>query len=212
MKKIAICLSLFTNILFAQDSTLVRGIESIEGVIALPEFSILYTNWDNKIVPIIKGADSLILEIEGATATPKTWRSDCCEYHGYYVNVNYGARQVRINLKGLNHNLDTISYGEYKYKVKPFPTPQVYGTVISKASGTKVIVGFGADSPFTRVNFEITGGEVTVGNVTTPFSGDRIIPAVVANASPGNFVIIDVFYTRDGINGKPISAKLRVVN
>jgi hypothetical protein len=86
------------------------------------------------------------------------------------------------------------------------------GTVISKGSGTKVIVGLGADSPFTGVHFEVVGGEVTVGDVTTSFTGDRIIPAVVANASPGNFVIIDVFYTRDGINGKPISAKLRVVN
>ena len=212
MKKIAICLSLFTNILFAQDSTLVRGIESIEGVIALPEFSILYTNRDNKIVPIIKGADSLILEIEGATATPKIWLTGDLLYNGYYVNVNPGARQVRINLKGLNQNLDTISYGEYKYKVKPFPTPQVYGTVISKGSGTKVIVGLGPDSPFTGVNFEITGGEVTVGDITTSFVGDRINPAVVANASPGSTVNIDVFYTRDGIRGVPISAKLRVVN
>jgi hypothetical protein len=205
MKKIAICFSLFTNILFAQDSTLVKGI-------ALPELSVLYTTWDNKIVPFVEGEDSLILEIEGATATPKTWTADGCEYHGYYVNVNPKAKQVCINLKGLNQNLDTISYGKYRYKVKPFPTPQVYGTVISKGSGTKVIVGLGPDSPFTGVNFEITGGEVTVGDITTPFSGDRIIPAVVANASPGNFVIIDVFYTRDGINGKPISAKLRVVN
>ncbi len=204
MKKIAICLSLFTNILFAQDSTLVKGI-------ALPELSVLYTTWDNKIVPFVEGEDSLILEIKGATATPKIWSSDGVKYHGYYVNVNYGARQVRINLKGLKQNLDTISYGEYKYKVKPFPTPQVYGTSISKASGTKVIVGLGPDSPFTGVHFEVTGGEVTVGDITTSFAGDRINPAVVANASPGSFVFVDIFYTRNGIIGVPISAKLRVV-
>jgi hypothetical protein len=204
MKKIAICLSLFTNILFAQDSTLVKGI-------ALPELSVLYTTWDNKIVPFVEGEDSLILEIEGATTTPKIWSSDGVKYHGYFVNVNYGARQVRINLKGLKQNLDTISYGEYKYKVKPFPTPQVMGTVVSKASGTKVIVGLGPDSPFTGVNFVVTGGEVTVGDITTSFAGDRINPAVVANASPGSTVNIDVFYTRDGIKGVPISAKLKVV-
>jgi hypothetical protein len=180
--------------------------------IALPELCVLYTTWDNKIVPFVEGEDSLILEIEGAKATPKTWTAYGCEYHGYYVNVNYGAKQVRIKLKGLKQNLDTISYGEYGYKVKPFPNPIVQGGTISKASGTKVIVGLGADSPFTGVHFEVIGGEVTVGDITTSFTGDRVPAAAVANASPGSFVFIDVFYTRDGINGKPISAKLRVVN
>lgn len=204
MKKIAICLSLFTNILFAQDSTLVKGI-------ALPELSVLYTTWDNKIVPFVEGEDSLILEIEGASATPRTWWDDGVYNNGYYVNVPSGSRRVSIKLKGLNKKLDTINYGEYLYKVKPFPTPQVYGTVISKGSGTKVIVSLGADSPFTGVHFKVTGGEVTVGDITTSFVGDRIYPAVVANASPGSFVFVDVFYTRNGIIGVPISAKLRVV-
>jgi len=202
MKKIAICFSLFTNILFAQDSTLVKGI-------ALPDLSVLYTNWDNKIVPFVEGEDSLILEIEGATATPKTWTADGCEYHGYYVNVKPGVKQVRINLKGLNQNLDTIFYGEYKYKVKPFPSAQIQNVTISRASGTKVIVGLGADSPFTGVHFEVTGGEVTVGDITTSFSGDRIIPTLVTNAIPGRFVFVDVFYTRDGIRSI-ISKKLKV--
>ncbi len=97
------------------------------------------------------------------------------------------------------------------YFTSSFPTPQVMGTVISKVSGTKVIVGLGPDSPFTGVHFEVTGGEVTVGDITTSFAGDRIYPAVVANASPGSMVNIDVFYARDGIRGVPISAKLRVV-
>lgn len=97
------------------------------------------------------------------------------------------------------------------YFTSSFPKPQVQGTSISKTIGAKVIVGLGPDTPFTGVNFEITGGEVTVGDITTSFAGDRIIPAVVANASPGSFVFVDVFYTRDGINGVPISAKLRVV-
>jgi hypothetical protein len=207
MKKKAICLSLFTNILFAQDTTLVKGI-------ALPELNyVLYRDYDNKIVPFVEGEDNLILEIEGAKATPKTWGSKGNEYRGYYVNVSPEARKVRITLKGLKQNLDTISYGEYEYYVKPFPKPQVLNSSISKVSGAKVKVALGPDIPFFgSVNFEITGGEVTVGNVTTPFLGDIISPTLVTNASPGSFVIVDVFYTRNGIKGVPISAKLKVHN
>lgn len=205
MKKVAICFSLFTNILFAQDSTLVKGV-------FLPELMVLYTNWDNKIVPFVEGEDSLFLEIEGATATPKTWSSyDGNKFNGYYVNVPSDSRRVSVKLKGLNKNLDTINYGEYLYKVKPFPRPAVQGGTISKSCGTKVIVSLGPDNPFTGVNFTVTGGEISVGNTTTAFSGDRISSDFLMDASPGNIVFVDVFYTRNGIKCQPISAKLRVV-
>ena len=38
------------------------------GAIALPEMSILYRGWNNKIVPIIPCNEELILELDGATA------------------------------------------------------------------------------------------------------------------------------------------------
>lgn len=181
------------------------------GSISLPELSVLYTNWDNKVVPVTAGMVSSDITVQGGTKSKKSWTADGNKYDGFYVNVSPGTRQVVINLVGKDRTGKSVNFGSYKYKVKPFPAPLVQGGTISKGSGTKVIVGLGADSPFTGVNFTVTGGEITVGDVTTSFTGDRVPAAAVAKAKVGKKVSIDVFYTRNGMKGVPISSSLKVV-
>lgn len=181
------------------------------GSISLPELSVLYTNWDNKVVPVTAGMVSSDITVQGGTKSKKSWTADGNKYDGYYVNVSPGTRQVVLNLVGKDRTGKSVNFGSYKYKVKPFPSPLVQGGTISKGSGTKVIVGLGADSPFTGVNFSVTGGEITVGDATTSFTGDRIPAALIAKAKVGKKVAIDVFYTRNGIKGNPISSSLKVV-
>lgn len=181
------------------------------GSISLPELSVLYTNWDNKVVPVTAGMVSSDITVQGGTKSKKSWTADGNKYDGYYVNVSPGTRQVVLNLVGKDRTGKSVNFGSYKYKVKPFPSPLVQGGTISKGSGTKVIVGLGADSPFTGVNFQVTGGEITVGDVTTSFTGDRVPAAAVAKAKVGKKVVIDVFYTRNGAKGVPISSSLKVV-
>jgi hypothetical protein len=181
------------------------------GSIALPELSVFYTNWDNKIIPSIPCGDSLEIKIEGGTATPFSWQSDEKTLKGFKVNVLSGTRRVSIELFGIDQNKVKKSYGVFLYKVKPFPSAQIQGTSISRSSGTKVIVGLGADSPFTGVNFTVTGGEITVGDRVFVFSGDRIPGAFVKESKPGNRIALDVFYTRNGERQSPISGSLKVV-
>jgi hypothetical protein len=181
------------------------------GSISLPELSVLYTNWDNKVVPVTAGMVSSDITVQGGTKSKKSWTADGNKYDGYYVNVTPGTRQVVLNLVGKDRTGKSVNFGSYKYKVKPFPAPLVQGGTISKGSGTKVIVGLGADSPFTGVNFIVTGGEITVGDVTIPFTGDRVPAAAIAKAKVGKKVSIDVFYTRNGMKGPAISSSLKVV-
>lgn len=181
------------------------------GSISLPELAVLYTSWDNKVVPVTSGTVSSDITVQGGTKTKKSWTADGQKFDGYYVNVAPGTRQVVIALNGKDRTGKSINFGSFKYKVKPFPAPLVQGGTISKASGTKVIVGLGADSPFTGVTFNVTGGEITVGDVVTSFTGDRVPAAAIAKAKIGKKVSIDVFYTRNGIKGVPISSSLKVV-
>jgi hypothetical protein len=181
------------------------------GSISLPELAVLYTSWDNKVVPVTSGTVSSDITVQGGTKSKKSWTADGQKFDGYYVNVSPGTRQVTIALIGKDRTGKAINFGSFKYKVKPFPAPLVQGGTISKASGTKVIVGLGADSPFTGVTFNVTGGEITVGDVVTSFSGDRVPAAAIAKAKIGKKVSIDVFYTRNGMKGVPISSSLKVV-
>ncbi|MBU3659537.1 MAG: hypothetical protein FGM14_06695 [Flavobacteriales bacterium] len=181
------------------------------GSISLPELAVLYTSWDNKVVPVTSGTVSSDITVQGGTKTKKSWTADGQKFDGYYVNVAPGTRQVVIALNGKDRTGKSINFGSFKYKVKPFPAPLVQGGTISKASGTKVIVGLGADSPFTGVTFNVTGGEITVGDVVTSFTGDRVPAAAIAKAKIGKKVSIDVFYTRNGMKGVPISSSLKVV-
>ena len=180
------------------------------GSISLPELSVMYTNWDNKVVAVTSGMVSSDITVQGGTKSKKSWTADGQKFDGFYVNVAPGTRQVILNLTGKDRTGKSVAFGTYKYKVKPFPSPLVQGGTISKASGTKVIVGLGADSPFTGVNFVVTGGEITVGDVTTSFTGDRVPAALVAKAKVGKKVSIDVFYTRNGMRGNPIASSLKV--
>ncbi|NCA19634.1 MAG: hypothetical protein EBS86_00670, partial [Crocinitomicaceae bacterium] len=114
------------------------------GSISLPELSVLYTNWDNKVVPVTAGMVSSDITVQGGTKSKKSWTADGNKYDGYYVNVSPGTRQVVLNLVGKDRTGKSVNFGSYKYKVKPFPSPLVQGGTISKGSGTKVIVGLGA--------------------------------------------------------------------
>jgi hypothetical protein len=180
------------------------------GSISLPELSVFYTNWDNKIIPSIPCGDSLEIKIEGATATPFTWQSDENTLKGFKVNVLSGTRQVSIELFGVDQNKVKKSYGVFLYKVKPFPSAQIQGSTISRSNGTKVILSLGIDSPFTGVNFTVTGGEITIGDKVCAFSGDRIPAEVVAECKPEDRITIDVFHTRNGEKQRPVSGSLNV--
>jgi len=180
-----------------------------QGSISLPEMSILYTGWDNKIVPVVAGSVSSDINVIGGTKRKTSWNLDGSKYDGYFVNVSTGVKKVTIQLTGKDKDGKTKNMGTFNYKVKPFPNAQVSGTTISKSTGFIANVGLGADSPFTGITFNVTGG--TVDDV--PFTGKVIPGSLISKIRVGKKVGVEIFYTKNGVQVKvPAQALLKVVN
>jgi hypothetical protein len=183
------------------------------GSISLPEMSVLYKGWNNKVVPVVAGMVSSDITVNGGTKTKASWTdSDGNKYNGFYVNITGPSKFVTITLTGKDKDGKSKGFGTFKYKVKPFPSAQLQGTTISKTTGFKAVVSLGPDSPFTGVGFTVMGGEVSIGNETIPFSGDRVPSSVVAKIKAGKKIAIDVTYKRTGTATPSIaSGVLKVV-
>ncbi len=184
-----------------------------QGSISLPEMSVLYKGWNNKVVPVVAGLVSSDITVNGGTKTKASWTdADGNKYNGFYVNITGPSKFVTITLSGKDKDGKSKSFGTFKYKVKPFPSAQLQGTTISKTTGFKAVVSLGPDSPFTGVGFTVMGGEVSIGNETIPFSGDRVPSSVVAKIKAGKKIAIDVTYKRTGTATPSIaSGVLKVV-
>ncbi|MEN9700576.1 MAG: hypothetical protein RLZZ301_1774, partial [Bacteroidota bacterium] len=184
-----------------------------QGSISLPEMSVLYKGWNNKVVPVVAGAVSSSISVSGGTATKASWTDgDGNKYEGYYVNITGPAKFVTISLSGKDKDGKSKSFGTFKYKVKPFPKAQLQGTTISKTTGFKAVVSLGPDSPFTGVGFTVIGGSVIMGNDEINFTGDRVPASAIAKMKAGKRVAIDVTYKRTGGGGPEIaSGVLKVV-
>ena len=183
-----------------------------QGSISLPEMSVLYKGWNNKVVPVVAGAVSSSITVDGGSATKASWTdADGNKYEGYYVTVTGATKYVTIGLNGKDKDGKSKSFGKFKYKVKPFPKAQLQGTTISKTTGFKAVVSLGADSPFTGVSFTVIGGSVVMGNDEVPFSGDRIPAAAIAKIKAGKRVAVDVTYKRNGGPVEVASGVLKVV-
>jgi ribosomal 50S subunit-associated protein YjgA (DUF615 family) len=189
------------------------AIVKAQGSISLPEMSVLYKGWNNKVVPVVAGAVSSSITVNGGSATKASWTdADGNRYDGYYVTVTGASKFVTIALNGKDKDGKSKSFGTFKYKVKPFPKAQLQGTTISKTTGFKAVVSLGPDSPFTGVGFTVVGGSVIMGNEEIPFSGDRVPAAAVAKMKAGKRVAIDVTYKRTGGGGPELtSGVLKVI-
>lgn len=180
-----------------------------QGSISLPEMSVLYTGWDNKIVPVVAGSVSSDINVIGGTKRKTSWTLDGSKYDGYFVNVASGTKQVTIQLTGKDKDGKTKNMGTFKYKVKSFPKAQLAGTTISKTSGFIANVSLGADSPFTGVTFKVVGGNVD----DIPFNGTVVPASVISKVRIGKKVPIEVSYTRNGSGKVEIATGvLKVVN
>jgi hypothetical protein len=180
-----------------------------QGSISLPEMMVLYTDWDNKIVPTVVGSVSSSISVENGTSVKKSMTLDGAKYDGYYVKVNKGAKYVKIKLSGKDKDGKQKSFGTFSYKVKPFPTAQVSGATISKSTGFIANVSLGADSPFTGLVFNVTGGFID----DQPFTGKVIPGSLVKSIRVGKKVAVELVYTKNGVKSqKNATGILKVVN
>ena len=169
------------------------GIYAQYGVIAQPEFNVLFMGYDNLIIPKIPSNEEIILDIDGATAV-KASRPG--EENGYYIRPN-SSKSVSIKLSGKDKKGTIKEYGNFNYMVKEFPLAELQTLEISKVAGAKLKVGMDASSPLTA-NFHITGGEIILENESINFNGDVISPTLIEKAKTGTNVKIKVNYNRVG--------------
>ena len=167
-----------------------------QGSIALPEMAVLYRNYDNKVVPVVAGEVSSSISVAGGSSRKSSWTDEGVKYDGYLVTPG-NATSVTITLSGKDKDGKSKSYGTYKYKVKSFPKPEILDAKISKSSGARIALGL-KDSPL-KANFNIIGGEITIGNdQPIKFSGSVIPASAVQKAKAGAKVVVDISYTGTG--------------
>jgi gliding motility-associated protein GldM len=161
------------------------------GTVTLPEFSIMYRGYANKVTAIAGGSKGeSSISVVGASSVPSTFNVNGQNYKGWLVKPGAG-NSVTVTVNGKDSQGNSKAFGKFTYKVKPFPKPQVSTTKISKAAGARLVVSLGPDCPIGNVNFVIKGGEVQSGD-GVPFSGAVIPGSSVAKIKPGKRVGVTV--------------------
>ena len=122
------------------------------GSISLPEVSVLYTDWPNKVAWSAAGVVSSDISCSGcSSATSATWTTAGTQYKGKKIKVAPGRNSVTLSLTGKDADGNSISFGSFKYNVKGFPKPVVLTPSISKDRGGFLNVGLPPSSPLQGV-------------------------------------------------------------
>jgi hypothetical protein len=180
-----------------------------QGSISLPELAVLYLGYPNKVVPVVAGMVSSSISIDKGSCTPSTFTVNGVSQKGYIVKPN-GAGFATITLTAKDKDGKSKSFGQFKYKIRTLPRPNVEQTTISK-SGGNVTVGLGQDSPLTSLSFSITGGRITVGdNEPIKFKGSRIPSSALTKARVGRMVTVELNYGISTGGSASVSAGLKV--
>jgi hypothetical protein len=149
------------------------------GTVTLPEFSIMYAGYWNKITAVAGGSKGeTTISVVGADSKKSPFNANGQNYNGWLVKPRgFGAITITVNGKDSQGN--NKSFGKFSYKVKPFPLPKISTTTISKTAGATLSASLDPSSPLATPAFQVRGGEVSIGD-GIPFSGNRI---------PGNLIV-----------------------
>ena len=192
----------FGNLKPAQYSTVVKVVEK-GGSIALPEVSVFYTDWPNKVTYSASGVVSTSVSCRGCSKSlkNKSWKdADGVSFKGDWLYVNRGTRTVTVTLQGKDNNGTNVKFGDYKYPVKKFPRPELKTKSISKGRGGFLDVGLGDAFNFKGIKYKVTGGEI----LGKGFSGDRIKATNLAKARVGQKIGVVLFTKRTDTGKKDI--------
>jgi len=177
------------------------------GSIALPDLNVLFTEWDNFMVPVASGiVGEPSINASGASMSRTTKNGQ----KGYNVKVGVPNKTVTFSLSGKDAAGKSISFGTFTYKTKKFPDGKCTIDKISKTSNTRLRVSLGPESLFGDIAFNVLGGSVTVGNDIFSFSGDVLPSALLAKAKPGRDVVVLIDYQRTGGTKRTLKAGLTV--
>jgi hypothetical protein len=161
------------------------------GVIAQPEYSIMYRGYDNFIVPMISSNEIASVNVSGGTCQQTTRTVNGIQHNGYIVRPSTGVSFVTLTLSGKSKNGTIKNYGTFQYNVKMFPTPRLENNTISKATGANITVGLGADCPL-GFSYEVIGGRIFIGDEWFNFNGNIVPPSILEKAEIGKSIAIRI--------------------
>ena len=177
------------------------------GSISLPDLNVLFTEWDNFMVPVASGiVGEPSLSASGASMSRATKNGQ----KGFNVKVGVPNKTVTFSLSGKDAAGKSVSFGTFTYKTKKFPDGKCTISSISKTSNTRLRVSLGPESLFGDISFNVLGGSVTVGNDIFSFSGDVLPANLLAKAKPGRDVVVLIDYQRSGGTKRTLKAGLTV--
>ncbi len=178
-----------------------------QGSIALPEMSVLYRGYDNKVAPVVAGAVSSNISASNASISARSFNVDGNNYNGYVVRPGGGTQTV-LTLTGKDKDGKSKTYAVVKYKVKEFPDPSLGNDKISKRTGLRVSLILKGSA--LNVAFTPTGGYLSAGDEKVFFQGGVIPGTAVAKVKPGS--IVGVVINCNGPGGtRSIKSALTVV-
>ena len=159
------------------------------GTVTLPEFSIMYAGYWNKITAVAGGSKGETnISVSGADSKKSTFNANGQNYNGWLVKPRgFGAITITVNGKDSQGN--SKSFGKFSYKVKPFPLPKISTTTISKTAGATLSASLDPSSPLATPAFQVKGGEVSIGD-GIPFSGNRIPGNLIAKAKVNKTITV----------------------
>lgn len=138
------------------------------GAMEIPEFNILYKNYDNLIVPSASGVVSTTISGGGARPGSKNG------IKGFIVRPT-GGKEVTLTLSGKDSKGKQINFGSKTYKVKNFPPARILTSSVSKSTGAKISAGLGPDSPINLGEYKVMSVEVT--GIDNGFVSGNVISA-----------------------------------
>jgi len=168
------------------------------GSVSLPEVSVFYTEWPNKVSYSAAGVVSSDISCSGCSrSAAATWTSAGTQYKGKKLWVAPGVRQVKISLSGKDAEGNSVNFGVFTYNVKGFPKPVVLTPSLSKDRGGFLNVGLPPSSPLQGVNYTVLSGDIN----GSGFSGNRVTAANLASIRRGKTAGIYIRVRRSD-NGK----------
>jgi len=177
------------------------------GSISIPAYSVLFTEWDNFIIPVATGVITTNVTAKGATIRKATQNGK----QGYIVRVT-GGGTATLFLTGTDASGKPKNFGSWSYKVKQFPRPVCALEKVSKSSNTRIRVSLGPSSILGDIEFKVTGYSYSIGGELIRVNGDVIGPGQLSKFKPGSKIPLTISASRAGLSPVPIQHNFTVTN
>jgi hypothetical protein len=173
-------------------------------VVEQPELNILYSGYNNIIIPAAEGYKDVTISAAGSTISPTTFQGK----KGYIINPDPGMRIVTVSASGKDSKGKNVSFGSTQYKVKRFPQPLVYNEYISKTTGAEINVGFDLTCPIDQ-KFEV----LSIGISDKEINGSVISPDIVKDFEIGKLIGVTISVMNSSTGSRStINCALKITN